>query len=79
MFRDFNLDGKVDVAISTAQGNLGIFYGNGNGTLQSLVPVTIAGGGTGALVAADFDKDGAPDLAASIPGADRVGVLLNAQ
>ena len=79
VFRDFNLDGKVDLAISTAQGNLGIFYGNGDGTLQSLVPVAIAGGGAGALVASDFNKDGAPDLAASIPAADRVGVLLNTQ
>jgi hypothetical protein len=79
VFADFNLDGKVDLAISTAQGNLGLFYGNGDGTLQRLVKVTIAGGGCGALVTADFDKDGATDLAASIPGANRVGVLMNTQ
>ena len=56
-----------------------VFYWNGDGTLQSLVPVPMAGGGSAVLVVADFDKDGAPDLAASIPGANRVGVLMNTQ
>lgn len=55
--RDFNGDGRLDVA-SGAAGVL--LLGNGDGTFQPPVPLGTAGRG---LAAGDFDRNGKPDLA----------------
>ena len=74
---DFNLDGKVDLvmsSLSTAQ----LLYGNGDGTFGTAVAVSISGF---SIVSADFDRDGAPDLgeATANKGVPSEGVLLNTQ
>jgi hypothetical protein len=60
---DFNGDGKLDVLAGQTQ--LAIFYGNGDGTLQTpqtLSPTTITLGSPG-FVTADFNHDGLTDIA----------------
>ena len=69
---DFNGDGKLDLAVSNQQaaapnyaGNLLVFLGNGNGTFQS--PITVLNDNHSfQMVAADFNRDGKLDLAATI-------------
>jgi hypothetical protein len=59
---DFNLDSKLDIAVTVQFGVL-VFRGNGDGTFQP--PTTLETGvlSTNVLVAADFNQDGKVDLA----------------
>ncbi|ABF43710.1 Integrin-like protein [Candidatus Koribacter versatilis Ellin345] len=62
---DFNSDGNADLAYATTVGVSGgysILFGNGNGTFQAPVTTPLPGGGTWGLAAADFNRDGIPDL-----------------
>ncbi|MGO4883147.1 MAG: FG-GAP repeat domain-containing protein [Bryobacteraceae bacterium] len=71
---DFNLDGKLDLAVGTASG-LAILLGNGNGTFQS--PMVVPGvTDTGALAVGDFNGDGKPDIAAAMVHAASVSILF---
>jgi FG-GAP-like repeat len=74
---DFNRDGFLDLAISLADGTEGLFeilLGNGDGTFRAPVmyavppPVSSLGGGT--IVTGDFNRDGRPDIALPITGAN---------
>ena len=70
---DFNRDGKLDVA-STGSG-IDVFFGNGNGTLQSPLHyggTTVSYG----IATGDFNKDGILDLAISNSGSGSVSVFL---
>lgn len=61
---DLNGDGKLDVVASESDDNeIGVFIGNGNGTLQPQVtyPLT-AGADPISIKVADFNADGKPDL-----------------
>ncbi len=63
---DFNRDGSPDLAVADARQNLLTVWvndGTGRFTLQPALP-TVGGTLGGSLVAADFDLDGNPDLAA---------------
>jgi hypothetical protein len=75
---DFNLDGKPDIATVLFQGNSGVFYGKGNGTFGSPVPVKLQNAGGTSLATADFNKDHVPDLAI-IENLGFVAILLNSQ
>jgi len=57
---DFNVDGKLDIAIATGSG-VSVLLGNGNGTFQSSLNSTGGPGGT-SIAAGDFDKDGKLDV-----------------
>lgn len=87
---DVDGDGKLDLIVSNQWnsskptfGLVGVLLGNGNGTFQN--PVTYGTGGlsTAAVVMADVNGDGKPDLAAPNICADEncltgsVGVLIN--
>lgn len=64
---DFNKDGNLDVAVgeSTLFGaQIGIFLGNGDGTLRTRVDYPVAGEPL-SLIATDLDGDGILDLAAT--------------
>ena len=74
---DFNRDGFLDLGLSLANGTEGLFeilLGNGDGTFRAPVlyavppPLSSVGGGT--IVTADFNRDGRPDIALPITGAN---------
>ncbi len=73
---DFDLDGRLDLAI--AGGSIVILRGKGDGTFET--PVTIDAGQGYQLAVADFNKDGRPDLAVAIygdPGNATAAILIN--
>ena len=74
---DFNRDGFQDLALALANGTNGLFEilnGHGDGTFDAPVlyavppPLSSVGGGT--LVTGDFNRDGRPDIALPIIGAN---------
>ncbi len=72
---DFNRDGKQDVVALveipmgvTSQGEVQIFLGNGDGTLQTPTSLALAGVNPTFLAVADLNDDGIPDLAATAQG-----------
>jgi hypothetical protein len=69
---DANRDGNLDIIIGSQCGSVGVFFGNGDGTFQA-IQTYVAGGSSIAI--ADFNGDGAPDVAVTINST--VGVLLN--
>jgi hypothetical protein len=76
---DFFGDHKLSVAVVTGTGDVSVLRGNGDGTFQAAVNYLTNFGATqpGALVAADFNGDGKPDLATLGFLSDDVSVLLN--
>ena len=82
---DFDGDGKMDVAVATETimdatlprtSLLNIVYGTGGGAFGRRVEIPISEI-QAAVVAADFNGDGAPDLAVASTGARGVDVLFN--
>ena len=75
---DFNGDGKQDILVSGGRvggGPLAVFYGNGDGTLQTAQ--TTPGGGL--LATGDFNHDGLTDVAyvgGTLPPSSSLQVLL---
>jgi FG-GAP-like repeat len=77
---DFNVDGKLDIAVSNFFSNtVSIFLNKGTGIFNNpiLVPVSIPNG-LGAIAVGDFNGDGKPDLVVgTVSGAQADIVLLN--
>ena len=76
---DFNGDGNADIAVAnTGSATVSILYGKGNGTFKRAQDLNFA---TNSLpidvAAADFNGDGAPDLAVALDYANEVAVQLN--
>ena len=77
---DVNLDGKLDLVIantssgSTTGQTVTVLMGNGNGSFRA--PVSYAAGTSPyAVVVADFNGDGKPDLAVANGGSNTVSIL----
>ena len=47
-------------ASAATTGSMALLYGNGDGTLQNQVPISIQSNNSYALMSVDFDNDGAP-------------------
>lgn len=77
---DFNHDGKLDLAgIDTYNDQIDIFTGAGDGTFKEIVTtpnVSVQTVGSDAIVAADFNSDGVPDLALVDGIDDSASILL---
>ena len=71
---DFNQDGKPDLAVSTALGQVSILLGNGDGTFQPGQTFDV-GGGAQQLAVHDFNGDGFPDVAALL--GNQTAIALN--
>lgn len=66
---DFDADGRLDLAASTALGPLRVYSGNGDGTLgDEVVAWDIEGIELNGLAAGDFDADGDADVAIALKG-----------
>ena len=90
---DFNGDGKPDVAVAnnpsanrgSSPGNVSVLLGNGDGTLRNpdRYPMANSALSPSALISADFNGDGRPDLAALATNPDGISpgalVILLAQ
>ncbi|HLJ93499.1 MAG TPA: VCBS repeat-containing protein, partial [Gemmataceae bacterium] len=76
---DFNGDHIPDLAVANSGSNtVSILFGNGDGTFQPASNYSISvGSGTADIAAADFNGDGAPDLAVVSMGSSDVTILLN--
>ena len=74
---DFNHDGKVDVAVSTAAG-IGVLLNDGSGSLNPVVSYSI-GEGYGFITAGDINGDQVPDLilSAGNPSTYQLNWLIN--
>ena len=80
---DFNLDGILDVATAASIGDGSLYYGKGDGTFKSAVPIHNSIGNfqdSGPSIASgDFNNDGAPDLAIPIQNDGKVAIMINTQ
>lgn len=77
---DFNADGKLDLAFASASSNVvTILFGNGDGTFNGHIEYSVPGGSNNVnfVVAADFNGDGALDLALADFGDGQVSVFVN--
>jgi Bacterial Ig-like domain (group 3)/FG-GAP-like repeat len=72
---DFNLDGKLDIAVTDFSGGVDILLGNGDGTFQA-ARTTATGQYAGFLTAADFNQDGKLDLAVINNNRSELTILL---
>ncbi len=78
---DFNGDGKLDLAVpiysqSTPFADVDILLGKGDGTFTTGPAFAVTGQNVNNAVVADFNGDGIPDLAISLPDAGQVQVLI---
>jgi hypothetical protein len=72
---DFNLDGKLDLAVcNDASGEVSVFIGNGDGTFQPARGFATGGYPT-SIAVGDTDHDGRTDIVTA--GPDGVTVLHN--
>ncbi len=75
--KDFNLDGKPDLAVSQTNSSVAILLGNGTGSFTNATGSPAAvGAGPSVLASGDFNFDGKPDLAVPNFNSNDVTILL---
>jgi hypothetical protein len=75
---DFNLDGKMDLALANAS-SVDILLGNGDGTFTSAPTLEFQAPqlfNNVGLVVADFNRDGKPDIAVNVSSSFQVVIFL---
>ena len=74
---DFNLDGKLDVAVAnTGSNSISILRGLGNGEFLAAENFTV-GNSPAWIGVADFNSDGKPDVVVANTGSSSISVLIN--
>ena len=74
---DFNLDGRLDLAVANYDAaTVSVFVGVGNGSFQSQLTFP-CNAQPRALAIADFNTDGKPDIVTANENGDFVTLLLN--
>ena len=74
---DWNGDGKVDVAVALSTGNVAVLLGNGDGTFALGVDYSVGSSSLPMwITAADFNNDGALDLATANENNGTISILL---
>ena len=75
---DFNGDGLVDIAVNNRNNfvSVSMFYGTGGGQFAPAVGIDNVRAGGDFMVAADFDRDGALDLARPCHYCDDLNILF---
>jgi gliding motility-associated-like protein len=76
---DFNHDGKPDIAVTSGlNNNVAVYYGNNTGTfVQAPGSPFATGSDPQSMCIADFNGDGAPDLAIGNYAVDNATILIN--
>ena len=74
---DFNEDGKLDLVVASANGNLTMLLGNGAGSFTAQTPFSAASSAL-SIAAADLNGDGHWDLVVASPASGTATVLLGA-
>ncbi len=76
---DFNGDGKLDMVTADQSTNkVSVFFGNGNGTFQTMTAADYTAGTNPISVAVgDFNNDGKPDFVVANLNSNNITVFLN--
>lgn len=72
---DFNGDGKLDLAVATANNTVSILLGNGTGAFPTHVQYSVPGDPV-AIIAGDFNGDGKVDLVTADQFQSQISVIL---
>ena len=75
LIADLNLDGHLDLALTSSAGAVWLMPGNGDGSFAPAYEASASSGASGAAVG-DFDQNGIPDLVFGEYWQDRASVLL---
>jgi hypothetical protein len=76
VIKDFNLDGKADIAITEDGGDMLLYKGRKNGQFKKQQSYPLAGGSAGEIVADKVNGDAHPDVVAAGTGKKDVSVFL---
>ena len=74
---DLNGDNMLDVVAASPDNNVLLYLGNGNGTFQAPVSITV-GQSPHSVAVGDFNGDGLVDLAVTNSGDNTISILLQA-
>jgi FG-GAP-like repeat len=80
---DFDRDGHTDIVAANGYGTLAFHHGNGDGTFGPAQPIPLLGSGNSAFTTAvamrvaDFNGDGAPDVAVADQLSHTLEILIN--